>query len=98
MAQLPHMEIGIDPTGPDNAVDYKIRGNVSTRQMHNMWMIWACIWIWLMWACGGTECYQWWNGIDQWSTYFHLCIQATGRHFDYSLRHILVKMLLTVIN
>ena len=38
------------------------------------------------------------DGIDQWRRCFYACIRATEGHFDYSLWHILVKTLRTVIN
>ena len=37
------------------------------------------------------------DSVDQWRRCFHACIGATGGHFNYSLWHILVKKLLTVI-
>ena len=38
------------------------------------------------------------DGIDHWRSHLHACIRVTGRHFEYSLRHILAESLVTVRN
>ena len=82
-----------------NPVDNKIWGNMSYQkkvQNVNYLTIWGCFW--LMCELDWTERWHW--SIGDWpvTQMFHACIGATGGHYDYSLWHILVKTLLTVIN